>query len=108
MKIPTTLMKLCAASALTLASVTVTAETVTEPTAGGSVPATGWYPAQVIDERGMDRYLDAWNREPCMNGAAGTKPAATPPAATSPAAGAEPPPSAGEVVSTFGSGAPRR
>ncbi len=56
------------AAALYLTTAVAADTTASKPAA--DIKATGWYPARVIDQRGMDRYTQAWDLEPCINGGA--------------------------------------
>lgn len=64
-----TAWRLGAAAAALFLTTAVAADATTGRVVEG-IKATGWYPARVIDQRGMDRYTQAWDLEPCINGGA--------------------------------------
>ncbi|MDZ7751579.1 MAG: hypothetical protein U5S82_07945 [Gammaproteobacteria bacterium] len=65
-----TLWKLGAAAGAVLFVTTALAGDAIGNKPAGDIKATGWYPARVIDQRGMERYTQAWDLEPCINGGA--------------------------------------
>ena len=63
-----TLWKLGVTAGYALFLTHAAAADATDGKAAAGIKATGWYPARVIDQRGMDRFTEAWALEPCING----------------------------------------
>lgn len=62
--------KLATIAGAALFVTTVVAADLTGSKPATDIKATGWYPARVIDQRGMEGYTESWEPEPCINGGA--------------------------------------